>query len=1546
MTHAHQRQRSHPVASWMYSGAIAGLALSLNGFLSLPAIAQVTLDGSLGAGGALAGPDYVVPQAAGRAAGINLFHSFGQFNILTGESVTFESDPTIRNILARVIGGPSRIEGLLATRSQTANLFLINSSGIVFGQGARLNVGGSFVATTADGIGFGNQGQFSALPAIGEDVSLLTIDPSALRFNQAMGQAIAPINLTLQRVSPFEVPNGQSLLLVGGNVSLFGNSTGDRHLLRARGGRVEFAALSGTGTVSLLRDAAGRDLRLGVPSAIGRADISINGRAEINVRSGGGGFITLYGRDVTISGRSRLISGIGDNLGSAGSAAGDIQIDATGAVRMDDRSQINNNITDSGAGIGGDVLITARSLLLSGQDTLISANTNSQRTEACNVQACNAGNIIIRADNLTFTNPERYNGDDGAGLQSNTRGIGNAGNIDIEINGDILLNHRSRIENRVRGTSRENPNVRGTGGTTTLESTNPQGSITIARESRINSTTDANGRGGSVILIAPRLVNITGRRSGTRTRSTISVAAEGSARQPGGNIEITTNLLQVQDGGFLNASTSGRADAGNVTLNVGRLEVTTGGELEVSTTSGGSTPGSAGSISINAPGGSVLVSGRRYGDNSEIAVDTEGRSRGQGGIISITADTIQVQGRGEITAINGGQAGSGSITLNFRRLLELTQGGRINARTDSQGNAGDLTINANGGDILLSGSSPDNGRNAGLFATTRNRGNAGNILINDANQILIERRAVIAAGTELDDEQPLAELTGQGGNLTINAERIQIATGGGILVNSDGLGAAGNMVINAPVVLLVDNGRISAETQVSSGGNITLDELRLLSVNNSSISASTVDGRGGSLTINAANGRVEASRNGSLTVAASGIGSPGNLNLTAQFLTLQEGARIAATNVSSNVADTGNIRLSGLEGLVVGSSQISASTQTGRAGSVAIAADTIRLQGTGGLAVEATNGGSAGNLSITSTRLVAQDGARVTVSSTNQGSAGSLRVTARDVVLDNGAGFTAETTGGTGGDIRLRILNSLRLTSGSDISASTVSGSGGNLIINAGGSPNQHQQAELRPTNLISLNRGSRLSARATGTGNAGSVAIAVRQLLLNDQPGVPEPSGIFASSVSGIGGDVTLQQVEALTLNNSRISASTQTGRGGSLAIQGMGSDMTLSGTGGLFVEAIGTGSAGNIEVITRQLTLQNGARISAANRSFLPDANTASNFGNIRLQGLETLTVNNSQITASTQTGRGGSLIVNAANAVQLSGNGGLTVEATRNGGIAGDLRIRTGQLRVEDGARVTVSSPQGQAGNLTVAADQIRLDRGELDAETGSRGANQANIQLRGLNVLVLRNGSQISARAFRDGNGGNVEIDAGNGYVVAVPNENSDIIANAEGGSGGNINITTQSIVGLIETDSLDPRNNPISEINASSEFGLSGNIVINTPGIEPGQGLLELPENVVDASRLVAQGCAAGNTAAQAQSEFVVTGRGGLPPNPEQPLQQATVIADWVSLDPSHANPSQAIAPNAHPDQGIVEAQGWAVDDAGQVFLIADASLTPAYCSLR
>ena len=125
--------------------------------------AQITLDGSLGPGGSLTGPNFVIPAQVGQTRGGNLFHSFGRFNILTGESATFTGPSSINNILSRVTGGQrSIIDGLLRSNIPGANLFLINPAGVMFGPTGSLDVKGSFHVSTADYLKFADGAQFHA----------------------------------------------------------------------------------------------------------------------------------------------------------------------------------------------------------------------------------------------------------------------------------------------------------------------------------------------------------------------------------------------------------------------------------------------------------------------------------------------------------------------------------------------------------------------------------------------------------------------------------------------------------------------------------------------------------------------------------------------------------------------------------------------------------------------------------------------------------------------------------------------------------------------------------------------------------------------------------------------------------------------------------------------------------------------------------------------------------------------------------------------------------------------------------------------------------------------------------------------------------------------------------------------------------------------------------------------------------------------------------------------------------------------------------------
>jgi large exoprotein involved in heme utilization and adhesion len=325
----------------------------------------------------------------------------------------------------------------------------------------------------------------------------------------------------------------------------------------------------------------------------------------------------------------------------------------------------------------------------------------------------------------------------------------------------------------------------------------------------------------------------------------------------------------------------------------------------------------------------------------------------------------------------------------------------------------------------------------------------------------------------------------------------------------------------------------------------------------------------------------------------------------------------------------------------------------------------------------------------------------------------------------------------------------------------------------------------------------------------------------------------------------------------------------------------------------------------------------------------------------------VNNSLISASTQRGTAGSLTINATESVDLNGTGGLSVEATQ-GGTAGNLSVETGQMSIRDGAKVTVSSPSGIAGNLNITAHSLFLNRGTLSAETGkSSPQGGANITLKDLELLRLENESLISARALDAAKGGNIDIDTT--FLIALPPvgpNGSDIIASAQQGAGGEIDINAAGIFGIEERRAIP--GNRTNDIDASSEFGKAGDVTLNTL-INPSQGLSQLPTQLVDPTRQIDSSCAARG---DNESKFTVTGRGGLPSTPSDLLTPELVLDDFGTLataNPPASEPVKRV--HSSPHKQLVEAQGWIITADGTVVLTALAPsvtphsgpLTPASC---
>jgi len=367
--------------------------------------------------------------------------------------------------------------------------------------------------------------------------------------------------------------------------------------------------------------------------------------------------------------------------------------------------------------------------------------------------------------------------------------------------------------------------------------------------------------------------------------------------------------------------------------------------------------------------------------------------------------------------------------------------------------------------------------------------------------------------------------------------------------------------------------------------------------------------------------------------------------------------------------------------------------------------------------------------------------------------------------------------------------------------------------------------------------------------------------------------------------------------------------GNGGALSIDAQ--DVQVIGTSadgqvvsGLDVSAVfnSTGDAGDLTIRTNTLLVQDGGRIGAV----------------------------------TTSAGNGGSLSIEAQD-VQLIGRGvdgsrsGLATQAQPNStGDAGNLTIKTNTLLVRDGAIVTVRNlGTGTAGDLFVDANQIYLDNtGSIRADTSGGGGN---IDLHSP-LILLRNGSSITTNATGDNIlGGNINIDTDN--LVAVPSENSDISANSRDFRGGNVTVRASGIFGIEFQEQLTPLSD-ITATGVTSEF--RGTVNIITPGIDPSRGLAELPTEVVDATGAIAQGCRDVQG-----SSFIVTGRGGLPPTPQQALGDDPRWRDWRTPTRVSGQPNTpqygTLPPSANPHStksALVEATGWVIEPDGQVILTA------------
>jgi filamentous hemagglutinin family protein len=729
----------------------------------------------------------------GSVRGVNLFHSFREFNVSEGRTAYFVNPVGIENILGRVTGNNrSEILGKLGVLGN-ANLFLINPNGIIFGAEASLDINGSFVATSANAIKFGEQGFFNASSP--EAVPLLTVKPSALFFNQIgaglienSSIAAAGVNKVNNPVWGLRIGDGQSLLLVGGNVLNAGQ-------LNALGGRVELASVASAGEIGLSID--GKNLALTFPQAVVRGDILLRNEAIVNVVSDGGGAIALTGNNINISEGSFLLAGIASGLGTSATQAGNITLNATQAISLSQSSSLFNEVGENATGNSGDIHLTAEFLTLT-QGSILSSSLFGEG---------NAGNIIIDVRGTVNLDGETTDGFPSLiASQVGETAIGDSGDIKI-----------------------------------TAES------LTLLNGSFLSNTILGEGNAGNIIIDVRGAVNLDGESRNGIAVSAIASNAEETAIGNGGDIKITAESLTLLNGSILTNSTFGKGNAGNITIDV-RGAVQLDGESRDGSVSAivsnvvETAIGNGGDIKITAESltllnGSVLINSTfGKGNAGNITIDVRGAVQLDGettyGFPTIIASQV-----GE-TAI--GDSGDIKITAES---LNLTQGSNLSTLTSGKGNAGNIVIDVRGV-VNLDGQSR-NGINAAISTSAEKPaiGDGGDIQIT-AESLNLNQEAILTART-------LGQ--GKGGNIQIEAAKsVNLSNEAEISVNSQGQGDAGTVKIKTNSLTLQGRSRLLADTVSSEGGNIQLQvgDILLLRDNSSISTTAGQEYSGGNIDIN------------------------------------------------------------------------------------------------------------------------------------------------------------------------------------------------------------------------------------------------------------------------------------------------------------------------------------------------------------------------------------------------------------------------------------------------------------------------------------------------------------------------------------------------------------------------------------------------------------------------------------------------------------------------------------------------------------------------
>ncbi|NJK53001.1 MAG: S-layer family protein, partial [Leptolyngbyaceae cyanobacterium SU_3_3] len=663
----------------------------------------------------------------GTTAGSNLFHSFEQFSVPTGGTAFFNHEGAIENIISRVTGtSASSIDGLIRANG-TANLFLLNPNGIIFGSNAALNMGGSFVGSTGNSIKFADGREFSTVNL--QASPLLSVSaPIGLQYGATPGEVRvqgqgnnlflnSPSNPSVNRSDRppgLQVSSGQTLALVGGNVTLEGGN------LTAAGGRIELGSVGEAATVTLTPTHPGWFLGY---SNVGRfQDIRLSQAASLEASGNRGGSIQVQGRNISLTDASAMLV---DTLGNG--TGGRLALKATDSVQVSGFSfpptgapfvsRLSTDVAPGAIGRGGQLTIEAARLLIAngGQissGTFGAGDAGSLRVAVQDVEISGSspigpsglfapvetlatgkgGDLAIVADRLRIAN--------GAQVAASTFGLGDAGDLTVQANAAQLIG--TSPEGFTSGLfANVEEGATGNGGNLTLNLDRLQ----ITDGAQVAVSTFGNGNAGALTVRAKDVEAI-----GISSIGSSGLVAASRAIGNGGKLTITTDRLRLIDGGQIATATGGSGNAGDLTITASESV-----ELIGSTALGRSGLFSS-AIVGTGDGGDLKVSTDRLvvKDGATISVSNfssrnPSTPAGQGGAgnLNVNANFVLLDQQGILTA-EAAAGERGNITLESGTIL-MRQGSAITTNAQGTATGGNITLNT---DILAAFENSDITANA------------------------------------------------------------------------------------------------------------------------------------------------------------------------------------------------------------------------------------------------------------------------------------------------------------------------------------------------------------------------------------------------------------------------------------------------------------------------------------------------------------------------------------------------------------------------------------------------------------------------------------------------------------------------------------------------------------------------------------------------------------------------------------------------------------------------------------------------------------------